>query len=84
MENLAKKATVIQMPTLPLEARRRWEQVPEAARKAILDNAWCSECRTGIIMQFREAKMVGTSLILHGTCKTCGGEVARVIEPAEV
>ena len=36
------------------------------------------------MMQFREAKMVGTSLILQGTCKTCGGEVARVIEPAEV
>jgi hypothetical protein len=84
MKNFAKKATVIQMPTLTPEAKRRWEQVPEAARKAILDNVWCSECRTGIALQFREGKMVGTSLVLHGTCRICGAEVARVVEPAEV
>jgi len=84
MKNFTKKATVIQMPTLPPEAKRRWEQVPEAARKAILGNVWCSKCKTGIAMQFREGKMAGTSLVLQGTCKTCGAEVARVVEPAEV
>ena len=84
MNKHTETAAIIPMPTLTPEARRRWEQVSEAARKAILGNVWCSKCKTGIAMQFRGAKMDGTSLVLQGTCKTCSGEVARVVEPEEV
>lgn len=81
--HFAKKATVVPMPILTRDAKRRWDQLAEAVRKEILDCVWCSECRTGKPMQVREGKMVGMSLVLQGTCKTCGGEVARVIEPTE-
>lgn len=82
-QHFAKKTTVVPMPVLTREAKRRWDQVPETVRKEILDNVWCSECRAGVSIQLREGEMVGRSLVLNGTCKTCGGEVARVIEPAE-
>jgi hypothetical protein len=82
--HFAKKATVIQMPTLTNDAEgRRWNQVPESVRKEILDSVWCSNCKTGTPMHLREGKMSGNSLVLHGTCKKCGGEAVRVIEPAE-
>lgn len=82
-QHFTKKATVMPMPILTRDAKRRWDQVPETERKEILSNVWCSGCRTGITMQLREAKMSGKSLVLNGTCATCGGEVARVVEPAK-
>ncbi|MDD2732855.1 MAG: hypothetical protein PHF56_02855 [Desulfuromonadaceae bacterium] len=53
------------------------------AKTVYLNNVWCGECRSGASMQLREGEMSGRSLVLHGTCKKCGGEVARVIEPVE-
>lgn len=82
-KHFAKKATVIQMQKLSTEAKRRWSQVPESFRKEILDSVWCSHCKTGTPMQLRDGKMSGRSLILQGTCKNCGGEAARVIEPSD-
>jgi hypothetical protein len=81
--HFAKKGNVIQMPKLTIDAKRRWDQVPESIRKEILNSVWCSHCRGGSPMQLREGKMSGRSLVLQGTCKKCGGEAARVIEPAE-
>ena len=81
--HFAKKATVILLPKLSVGAKKRWNQVPESFRKEILDSVWCSQCRTGTPMQLREGEMVGRSLVLRGKCKKCGGEAARVIEPAE-
>jgi hypothetical protein len=65
------------------DAKRRWGQVPEPAQRQILNAVWCSHCRAGSPMQLREGKMLGRSLVLNGTCKKCGAEVARVVEPAE-
>jgi len=71
---------VISLPRWTPEARKRWEQIPEWARKEILNDHWCSQCGTGRAMQVYEAKMHGRTLILKGFCKACEGEVARVIE----
>jgi hypothetical protein len=81
--HFAKKITVIPLPMFTADAKRRWDQVPQLTKKEIMDNVWCGHCLTGISMQLREGQMSGRSLILHGTCRKCGGEVARVIEPAE-
>ena len=81
--HFAKKATVIPLPKLTKDAKKRWDQVPESIRKEILDNVWCSRCKGGSSMQLREGEMSGRSLVLRGACKKCGGETARVIEPEE-
>ena len=82
-QHFASKATVLPFPKLTADAKRRWCQVPEPARKEIMDNVWCGNCLSPTSMQLREGTLSGRSLVLHGTCKKCGGEVARVIEPAE-
>jgi hypothetical protein len=73
----------IPLPKFAATAKKRWNQVPERVRKDIMDTVWCTRCRTGTPMQLREGAMSGRRLVLRGTCKQCGGEAARVIEPAE-
>jgi Domain of unknown function (DUF6429) len=81
--HFSKKAKVVPLPKLTNDAKRRWNQVPESIRKEILDSVWCGHCKTGTPLQLREGKMSGRSLVLQGTCKKCGGEAARVIEPSD-
>jgi len=59
---------------------KRWKQVPEQAQKDILARIWCPRCQAAGKMQLREGEMVGRSLVLRGTCRICGGDVARLIE----
>jgi len=74
---------IIPLPKFTPAARKRWEQVPEWARKEIVEAVWCTRCRIGVPLLLREGKMIGRSLVLRGTCKKCGSEVARVIESAD-
>jgi hypothetical protein len=78
-----KEPAVIPLPKLTPDAKKRWNQVPEWARKEIIDSVWCSLCRTGVPMHLHTGKMVKGLLVLQGTCKKCGGEVARAVEPEE-
>ena len=82
-KHFSKKAKVVPQPKFTNDANKRWSQVPESIRKEILDSVWCGHCKTGTPLQLREGKMSGRSLVLQGTCKICGGEAARVIEPAD-
>jgi hypothetical protein len=81
--HFVKKGSVVPFPKFTADAKRRWEQVPESAKKEILDAVWCTHCRTGTPMQLGEGKISKGSLILSGTCKKCGGEIARLIEPVD-
>lgn len=81
--HFVKETETIPFPKLTLQAKKRWKQMPEQARKNILSNVWCSQCREMVAMQLREGGMTGGSLVLRGTCKKCGSEAARVIEPEE-
>jgi hypothetical protein len=81
--HFARKASVTSLPKFTTEARNRWDHFSPSDKTEFLDNAWCGECKTGTSMHLKEGEMSGRSLVLHGACKKCGGEVARVIEPAE-
>ncbi len=78
-----RQAVTIPLPKLTPDAKKRWNQVSEGIRKKITKSVWCTWCKAGMHMQLREGKMEGRSLVLWGTCKTCGRKVARVIEPEE-
>jgi hypothetical protein len=43
-----KEMKTIPFPKLTPAAKKQWEQIPEQMRKEILDNVWCSHCRTGV------------------------------------
>lgn len=81
--HFVKELKTVPFPKLTGAAKKRWNQVPERIRKDIMGCVWCTRCRAGMPMQFREGEMSGRSLVLRGTCKKCGGEIARVIEPDE-
>jgi hypothetical protein len=81
--HFVKEAKTIPFPKLTAPAKKRWEQITDQIRKEILTNVWCSQCREMVTLQLREGAMSGRSLVLRGTCKTCGCEAARVIEPIE-
>lgn len=44
--HFVKETKTIPFPKLTPTAKKRWEQIPEQARKDILENVWCSQCRT--------------------------------------
>lgn len=73
----------IAFPEMTAPAKKRWNSIPEKIRKDILDNVWCKNCREAISMQLQKGSMQGRCLVLRGSCKQCGGEVVRVIEPIE-
>jgi hypothetical protein len=73
----------VPFPKLTPPAKKSWEQIPEQTRRKILENVWCSRCRVPVKIQLRAGEMAGRSLVLSGTCMTCGSEVARVLEPVE-
>ncbi len=81
--HFAKELKTVPFPKLTVAAKKRWGQVPERVRKDIMDRVWCTRCLAGTPMQLREGEMSGRSLVLHGTCKKCGSETSRVIEPKE-
>ena len=71
------------LPKLTPPAKKRWEKIPERIRKDILETVWCVQCRTMVTLHLREGHMSGHSLVLRGTCKKCGSDAARVVEPVD-
>ena len=62
------------------EAWARWTAIPLELRKRLIGNVWCSHC-TGETTIVDYSGVVETgNLVLEGSCATCGGPVARVIE----
>ena len=74
------EATALPFPKFSPSAKKRWEQIPEQVRKDILANVWCTQCRKAVAMQLHEGGLSRGALILRGICKTCGSEVARLVE----
>lgn len=77
------KAEMLPFPRFTVAAKKRWQQIEEKTRKDILDNIWCSQCRTGSSMQLEAGAIEDRCLVLRGTCKKCGSAVARLIEPVK-
>ncbi|MBU4270542.1 MAG: hypothetical protein KKA28_01540 [Planctomycetes bacterium] len=75
--------STIPLPQFTPQARKRWEKVPDWAREKILETVWCGNCLKDTPMQLRVGRMEDKCLLLEGTCKTCGNDVVRLIEPEE-
>ena len=75
--------TTIPFPEFTPQARKRWESVPNRVREKILESVWCVNCSMGTPMELRAGRMEDECVILDGTCRICGHDVARLIEPEE-
>lgn len=62
------------------KAKKIWEAIPGIIQFKILNNVWCVQCRKESSIGNLNGKIESGMLVLRGTCTTCGGDVARVIE----
>ncbi len=63
-----------------MDANKKWVSIPKDVRYELLNNVWCGNCSdvtsiTGFIIEDSEI-----GIVLKGKCKTCGQDVARVVE----
>ena len=81
---------LIQFPGLNIEsskfainALKRFKEIPKHIMKQMLENVFCPVCGNGKTIIAFSGRMVGNDLILNGKCKTCWGDVERLIDGQE-
>jgi len=62
------------------EARAQWDAIPPQTREQLLNNVWCPHCSDVTTITDFKGHVERGDLVLKGSCATCGGDVARVIE----
>lgn len=68
------------IPKLTRHAAKLWAKVPAHAKKLLLSNVWCVQCRHEVTITDFAGTVVGGDLVLQGSCSECRGDVARVME----
>ena len=69
----------MQSPFTPA-AQILWDAIPLHFQERILQNVSCPHCDDMTTMTDFTGEVHGKSLVLHGTCVTCQGKVAHVLE----
>jgi len=62
-----------------INAEKKWRKIPKEMRERLLSNVFCLKCRVTTIEDYSVFDE-DNGILLQGKCKTCGGEVARLIE----
>jgi uncharacterized protein (DUF983 family) len=75
--------SITKFPEFAPDARARWNKIPDWAKIKILNAVWCGKCLKSVPIELAEGRMKGKFLTLKGTCKNCGKEIVRSIEPEE-
>ena len=76
------KVSTRMLPPCTPAAHILWDAIPRHCQEQVLHNVWCPHCcDMTTIMEFT-GEVHGRSLVLRGTCMTCRGRVARVLEGA--
>jgi hypothetical protein len=75
--------SITKFPDFTHAARARWEEIPNWAQTKILDAVWCGKCLKSVPIIVAQGRMKQGCLLLRGTCKHCGKEIVRSIEPKE-
>jgi hypothetical protein len=71
-------------PPFTLAAQILWDAISPHFQEHILHNIWCPHCRDMTTMTEFSGEVHGRSLVLCGTCVSCRGKVARILEGAPV
>lgn len=70
----------MKFPEFTPEAKEKWDKLPKEPIFEILKNHYCLHCSEEREMQLTAVETIQCDLLLTGICKTCGGEMKRVIE----
>jgi len=71
-------------PAFTPVAQILWDTIPSHIQERILQNVSCPHCDEMTTMTDCTGEVHGRSLVVRGTCVTCRGQVARVLEGAPV
>src|SRR5207248_9371890 len=71
-------------PAFTPAAQILWDAIPAHFQERVLHNVSCPHCDEMTTMTDFTGEVHGRSLVLRGTCVTCRGKVARVLEGASV
>lgn len=61
-------------------ANKKWLALPLEIRRELERNVWCVNCIDVVQIENYTVKDFSTGMVLEGTCKKCGADVARVID----
>gem|GEM_PF-2284389 len=62
------------------QAKLIWKSIPQPVRLKLLNNVYCVECKQMTGVGNIKMTVKGGDLIINGSCTSCGGNVARLIE----
>jgi hypothetical protein len=62
------------------EANKKWLSIPADFRQMLISNVFCGHCLDTVQIEKYIIKDFRDTIVLEGKCKTCGNEVARVID----
>lgn len=62
-----------------IKALKKWAKVPSNIQQLLIDNVYCSKCGISTIVDYG-IHNDRFGLVLKGSCKKCGGSVARFVE----
>jgi len=65
---------------IDLVAVQKWNKIPKDVQRKLLDNVWCGGCSESCTIVDYTMINEDFGLVLRGSCKKCGGKVARVLE----
>ncbi|MBB6449966.1 hypothetical protein HNR44_001944 [Geomicrobium halophilum] len=67
------------MSVTDFKAAQKWKQLPKDIRERLLRNVFCSSCGVTTIKGYTLHDDT-QGVLLKGKCKTCGEDVARLVE----
>jgi len=68
------------LPQFTPSAKKLWMNIPEHIRSQLLANVYCGQCRSETTIVNYTGSIKSGLIVLTGQCKSCGAEVARVID----
>jgi uncharacterized protein YdhG (YjbR/CyaY superfamily) len=62
-----------------MKAMKKWSKIPSNVQQMLIDNVFCPKCGMTTIVDYG-VQNDRFGLVLKGSCKLCGGRVARFVE----
>jgi len=69
------------MAVTDINALRKWKKIPKDFRQRLLSNVFCITCFETTVVDYT-LHDDEQGILITGKCKTCGEDVARLIEDA--
>ncbi|MGY4690957.1 hypothetical protein [Salibacterium sp. K-3] len=67
------------MSTHDFSAYQKWSRIPKDTQQRLIQNVFCANCGETTMVDI-ELKDEEHGVLLEGSCKTCGADVARLVE----